>query len=404
MNIDLAGKKILVTGGTGFIGGRVVEKLVEERSSQVRVLLRNYLRALRIARYPIEMVRGDINDPNEVTRAAEGCDIIIHCAYGNSGDDESRRAVNVVGTRNVLNAAVRARVKRFVHLSTVQVYGRLANGDIDETASRRHFGHSYSDSKLDAEEVALEYFRNHGLPLVILQPTVVYGPYSLIWTESVLSSFRRERQILVDNGDGFCNAVYIDDLANAVLLACVRDGAVGESFLISAAQPVTWREFYGSYEQMLGISATVPMSVAEADAYDVKNRNSGPSIFKEAFSMLREDVVFRQRLLATREMSLAKRITVSLLGEEARVSIKRRLKGGDGVCPIQNGHVETRPIGLLRFPLDAKFYQTRARIRIDKAKRLLGYEPSFDLALGMKCTEQWARWANLLQLLLYSII
>lgn len=392
----LSGKKILVTGGTGFIGGRVVEKLVQECNASVRVMLRNFARALHIARYPIELVYGDMNELGQVTAAAEGCDIIVHCAYGSSGDDATRRSANVLGTKNVLDAAVRAGVKRFVHLSTVQVYGPLSDGDLDETKARRYFGDGYSDSKFDAEKVVLEYFAKHGLPVIILQPTIVYGPNSSIWTTNLLSSLRRERHILVDNGDGYCNAVYVDDLADAVLLAAVRDEGVGQTFLISGEEPVTWRDFYGSYERMLGISATIPMSAVEAEAYDIKNRSRGPSIFREGLSILREEPTLRERLLNTRELALLKGLTALLLPADIRVSMKRRIKGENGAGGLPTAPVEKRPIRLLSFPLDTKFYKARARVRIDKAKRLLGYEPAFDLPAGMKRIEQWARWANLL--------
>jgi nucleoside-diphosphate-sugar epimerase len=396
MLLDFSEKKILVTGGTGFIGGRVVDKLIRECNAKVRVMLRNFARALHIARYPVELVYADMNNAAEVMAAAEGCDIIIHCAYGSSGDDATRRSANVLGSKAMLEAAVQAGVKRFVHLSTVQVYGPLSDGDVDENSPKRYFGDSYSDSKLDAEKVVLEYFTRHGLPVVILQPTIVYGPNSLIWTTNLLSSLRRERHILVDNGEGYCNAVYIDDLVTAILLAAAKDEAVGHSFLVSGEQPITWREFYGSYERMLGISATVPMSVAEAELYDVKNRSRGPSLLTETLSILRQDPLLRQRLLQTRELSLLQSVTGRVLPAEICDSMKRRIRGENGAVELQNGQVDSRPVRLLSFPLDARFYKSRARVRIEKAKRLLGYEAAFDLAAGMERTEQWARWANLL--------
>ena len=242
----------------------------------------------------------------------------------------------MLGTKLVLEAALRAGVKRFVHLSTVQVYGSLPDGDLDETMPKRYFGDSYSDSKLDAEEVALEYFAKHGLPVVILQPTVVYGPNSLIWTTYLLSSLRRERHILVDNGDGYCNAVYVDDVIDAILLAAIRDDAVGESFLISGEQPTTWRDFYGSYERMLGIAATVPMSAANAEAYSIKNRSRSLSLFKESLSILRQDPSLRERILNTREMGVLQGVIGSLLPADVRASLKRRMKGENGGSGLQD--------------------------------------------------------------------
>ena len=402
MRHALNGKKVLVTGGTGLIGGRVAEKLVQECNAGVRILLRNFARALRVARYPVELAYGDLTEIDQVSRAAEGCDIVVHCAYGNSGDEAVRRSVNVLGTKNALEAALRARVKRFVHISTMQVYGPLPDGDIDESVPRRYFGHAYSDSKLEAEELVLEYARQHGLPAVILQPTIVYGPYSLIWTVNLLSSLRKQRHILVDGGFGFCNAVYVDDVADSILLAAVRDEAVGESFMISAEHPVTWRDFYAGYERMLGFSGTIPMPAEEAKAYEA-TAGMGTSLIRETLSILRKDPLLRQRLLNTREVAFFKEVAAALLPENVHQSLKRRIKGENGNKPMADGDrslktvkVEARQIRPLRFPMDVRYYQARARIRIDKAKRLLGYEPSFDLAAGMKCTQQWAAWANLL--------
>jgi nucleoside-diphosphate-sugar epimerase len=386
---DLSRKRILVTGATGFIGGRVVEKLILEYHASVRVLVRNYVRALRVARYPVEMVGGDVTDADDVERAAKGCDHVIHCAYGSSGTPEAQRAVNVQGTRNILEVVSRSGA-RLIHLSTVQVYGPLQDGDLDETTPRRYFGDSYSNSKLDAENLVLDYVSHRRLPAIILQPTVVYGPYAPTWTESVLKRLKRGRQILVNGGDGLCNAVYIDDVADAILLALVHDTAVGESFLISGDRPVTWREFYGSYERMLGESATVSMSVKEA-----RRQKRGEGILEAALGLLRDEPT-RRRLAAAREAAMVRRLVRSLLPVATRQSIKDALQGVDATGRPAAARVATKPVLPLSFPLDARFYAAKTTVRIDKAKRLLGYQPGFDLESGMRWTEKWARWANLL--------
>src|SRR5436305_15155746 len=110
------------------------------------------------------------------------------------------------------------------------VYGQTTDGDLDETAPRRRFGNAYSDSKLEAEQIAL----SSGLPVAVLQPTAVYGPYGGVWTEAVIRALKAGRQILVNGGDGLGNAVYVDDLVSAMLLAAVKVGVVREPFLISA--------------------------------------------------------------------------------------------------------------------------------------------------------------------------
>src|SRR5437899_10163551 len=102
--MSLQGKKVLVTGGTGFIGGRLVERLVLEWGAQVRVLVRNFAHAVRVARFPIEMVPGDTTDANAMKSAAKGCDAIFHCAYGATADPEKQKAIALKAVEAVAQA------------------------------------------------------------------------------------------------------------------------------------------------------------------------------------------------------------------------------------------------------------------------------------------------------------
>jgi nucleoside-diphosphate-sugar epimerase len=392
MQLDFAGKNVLVTGGTGFIGGRLVEKLVLDCHADVRVLVSHLARAFRVARFPVEIIHGDVTELSDVERAVRGCEVVFHCAYGNQGDNKRRRLVNVVGTKNVLAAALRAKTKRVVHLSTVLVYGfAKTDGDLDESAPKRYSKNVYSDSKLAAEKFALHYAQTHKLPVVVIQPTEVYGPFGTAWTLNVLQQLKAGKVILVNGGDGLCNAVYVDDVVSAILLAAVKEEAVGQAFLISGEQPGTWREFYNRFELMLGNSATVSMSKAEAKSYRRKARG----IVQETLSVLREEPRVLERLLQTREAAYLKQIGFSLLPERSWHYLKEKILNGGKTDQQQR----VPKINNLIHPLNSlmvDFYAAKTRIRIDKAKKLLGYQPVFDFESGMKLTEQWARWANLL--------
>jgi nucleoside-diphosphate-sugar epimerase len=226
----------------------------------------------------------------------------------------------------------------------------------------------------------------------VLQPTAVYGPYGGVWTEAVLRALKGGRQILVNRGDGLGNSVYVDDLVSAMLLAAVRDAAVGEAFLISGEEPVTWRELYGRFERMLGSERrTVDMTEAEALAYWRRWKRGQPHLVGEALRILKGEQPIRERIERTREGVWLREMASTVLPE----SVQRRIKAGLGGGRRASLPVTELPVHPLT-PEMIGFLLPRTRVRIDKAKRLLGYRPAFDFAAGMDLTEQWARWANLL--------
>ena len=393
MKADLNGKTVLITGGTGFVGSRLVEKICRDHEANVRVLVRDLSRVPRIARFPIEIVRGDVLQRSDVDRAIEGCDIVFHCAYGNQGPGKIRWKVNVEGTRNVAQAALRSHVGRFVHVSTWAVYGHPPDGDLGESASRRHSNYDYADSKLQAERIVFEHSRRFGLPVVVIQPTVVYGPYAP-WIADVLDQLKSGRVILVNGGEGLCNAVYIDDVINAMLLAASADKGLGEAFLISGEEPVTWERFYRTLESMLGLSRTVNMTSAEARAY-ARKAGRKQSLSHQLIGVLREEPQLLSRLLNTREVA-----AMSTFARPSMKRVARKIVKSLAEKTRDNLSAGNSPSELPIHPLDSwsiRRLESKIRARIDKAKGLLGYRPAFSFETGIKLTEQWARWANLLE-------
>ena len=383
-------RRVLVTGGTGFIGGRLVERLAGKPGVGLRVLISDFARAARVARFDAELVRGDVADPDTVLRAAEGCDTIFHCAYGGRGSAAERHRITVEGTRAVLDAGLAVAARRVVHVSTMLVYGMGVEGDLDESAPRRRSRVAYADAKIEAEALALRYASEHGLPVSVIQPTTVYGPFGRGWTARVLDDLRTGRVILVDGGVGHANPVYVDDVVDALLAAAASEHAVGEAFLVSGGERVTWREFYGCFERMLGFTSTVSMPRDEAKAvYARLQRRTG--VLRELVAVVREHPEVRRRIGATREVALVRRLLVPVMARRSRAAVAPRAAadtrpgGRDSRSPVHGVH-----------PAYVDFLAATTVVRIDKARRLLGYEPRFDLARGMAMTERWARWANLL--------
>ena len=196
--MKLNGKTVMVTGATGLLGGAVVRMLLARGGVHLRAFARDRQRADIFADDPVEISLGDIIDRDAVSRAMAGCDVVIHSVMATGGGDTQQ--INVEGTRNLLDAAVDEGVDRLVHVSSVAVYHPVSDGVVDEVHAKEPDGSgtSYHDTKLDSEILALEYARERGLSVVVLQPVAVYGPRGGYWSVRVLELLRDHTMLLVD--------------------------------------------------------------------------------------------------------------------------------------------------------------------------------------------------------------
>ena len=236
-------QSIFVTGATGFIGGRVCERLVQAGASRVRALVHSPHRAARIARLPIELCPGNLLDPGSLREALAGASLVIHCGLGDA------RAI-VQGTENLLRICVQSGVKRFVHMSTTAVYGLTPPpGCETEEAPVRLTGDQYCDNKARAEQVVLK-FGKRGLSAVILRPSIVCGPFSA-WSTRLIENLRDNRVVLIDDGRGSCNTTYVDNLVDAIFLSLENEQAIGHTFFITDGEAITWGDFIRAHIAML---------------------------------------------------------------------------------------------------------------------------------------------------------
>jgi nucleoside-diphosphate-sugar epimerase len=268
-------RRILVTGAGGFIGGRTVEALLQcPELGQVVPSLRRWSTMARIGRYPVEPVQCDLMDRDQLKTALNGIDSVIHCAVGG-------RDATVEGTRNLLNAALEAGVRRVVHVSTIDVYGR-AEGEVDEETPHELTGRAYGDSKIEAEKVCLEAV-GRGLEVVIIRPTIVYGPFSDTWTVAFADRlWSRGWKLPASACSGTCNLVYVDDLVRALLLAVDADVAPGRSFNINGPAPLTWQAYVEALNEELGLP---PLDLPPEQSARLKSRLTQPvrTVVKAAY-------------------------------------------------------------------------------------------------------------------------
>jgi nucleoside-diphosphate-sugar epimerase len=376
----------LVTGATGFIGGRLVEHLVA-RGVRVRVLTSDLRHCSRVARMPVELRRGNLDHPATLAAATAGCSLVFHCAYRFGGSAEEQRRANVEGTVALARAALAAGARRFVHFSSVAAYGPPRDGRLDERTPPRP-GDDYTNTKQAIELALLDLHRRERAPVVILQPTIVYGPFGAVWTTRLIEQLRDHRVALPRSGTGLCNAVYVDDVVQAALRASAVDAAVGRSFLVSGAQPVTWAEFYGHYERICGGNRLLLLD-DEAYARTLAAEQRRVSVLNRTRSFLARRAALRNRVLGSPPLSWVNAAGRAILPRGVQARLGARYEALWQLPP--------EPSVPLFFPDPGNEALIRARQEVDisHARAVLGYAPEFDLSRGMELCGAWARWANL---------
>lgn len=223
-----------MTGGTGFIGSRVVKRL-RDRGDEVTVLAR---RPEKAAGLDAETIHGDLGDADAIRRGVEGCQAVFHIAADyRVGMPRSKREAmydaNVSGTERVLDAAADAGVDRIVYVSTVNAFGNTGGGIVDETFRReesRGFLSYYDETKYLAHRVAEERARG-GAPVVIVQPGLVYGPGDHAIVGELIDQASTGKMPAKAFPDLGYNAAFVDDVADGILLAHDR-GHPGQSYVL----------------------------------------------------------------------------------------------------------------------------------------------------------------------------
>ena len=247
---------VLVTGASGFIGGSLIETMFLNGQRGFKAGIHTWGSAARIGRFPVEIVKMDLMESSDIENALEGVSAIVHCAKGTE-------EVTVEGTRNLLKIAFKKGIKRFIHMSTTEVYGNV-EGVIDENSPFQYTGNAYNRMKIDAEKACWEFYEK-GLPVTVLRPSIVYGPFSKNWTVHFAKMLiAGEWGIYEKIGEGSCNLVYIDDLTRAILISLEDEKAVGKAFNIVGPEVVTWNRYFEMFNESLGLAPLKTINTTKA--------------------------------------------------------------------------------------------------------------------------------------------
>ncbi len=235
----MASDRILVTGGTGFTGGHLCERLVRD-GYRVRALVRCPERAHHLRRWGVDVVAGDLLDTESLAQAVDKIDVVYHLAALFRPENVSRLdmwRVNAQGTQDLLDVSVRAGVQRFVHCSTVGVHGDVKRPPATEAAPYGP-GDAYQDAKTAGEQVVLRYRDADRLPIVVFRPAGIYGPRDLRFLK-LFKAIQKRTFIMLGAGEILYQLIYIDDLIDGVLRCGAATKALGEVFILTGDEPLT---------------------------------------------------------------------------------------------------------------------------------------------------------------------
>lgn len=264
--------KVLVTGGSGYIGSAVVKELLETKE-KVKVLVRETDNLRNLERLDVELVYGDITDFHSIAGALQGCDRVFHLAAIYAiwlPDPKMMYRVNVQGTKNVLEACLQKKIKKVVYTSSVAALGahgkdRPANESVQ--FNLWHTKDNYYISKYRAEQLALDYFRR-GLPVVIVNPTNPCGAHDIMPTPNGQLIINIIKGKLPGYVDGGINVSDIGDTAKGHVLA-MEKGRAGEKYVLGNTN-VSVKEYFDLIAQLGGGKAPsikIPKSVAVISGY-----------------------------------------------------------------------------------------------------------------------------------------
>lgn len=233
----------LVTGASGFIGSHIADRCLKD-GYQVRVLVRKGNGAIPdLANRDVTVIEGDIRDASAVSRAVEGCDIVFHAAAVTSdwGELQDFIDINVGGTRNVAEAALRTRVGRLVYISTIELFDHMKSERIDEGMPCHIRNQPYPDTKIAATRLIWEYAAR-GLEVSVVYPAMVYGPGDRTVFPLIADGLSKG-MLFYWAWHARMNLVYIDNLVDLVMLAATHPEAAGEGFLACDSTVPTFEAF-----------------------------------------------------------------------------------------------------------------------------------------------------------------
>lgn len=318
LNHALNGKQVLVTGATGFIGGRLAQRVAAEEGAVVTGTGRQLDKVPFLADLDVKLVRADLQDTAVMGQLMAGQEIVFHCAAlraKHQANDDVAETINSTVIESLMRLAAEADVRRFIHVSSMNAYGPPQRPVVDETHPLNiNQRDTYGRTKALGEVVAWQTAAALDLELVVVRPGMVYGPRSDGWSIRMVEVLQKGLPVIFGGGRGNTYQVYIDNLIDGMLLTAVLPQAAGEAFNF-VDPPVSWRTFFNYYAAMCGEKPrAVPMWAAKILAFASEKLNLALPLTRERLEYYIQSPTF--------PLTKAK----ELLGYQPRVDIDEGMK------------------------------------------------------------------------------
>ncbi len=248
--------KVLVTGAAGFLGGHLIDMLIE-RGDEIRAMVRpvedsTYVRSLK----GVEVVYGDLTDEESLKRAVEGVQRVynVGAKTGPWGLEDVYRAINVQGLASLINVSMEAGVERIVHASSITVYGHHLHGLVTEDYPFHAEDNPYSRTKIAGEKLIANLVKDRGAPVVIVRPGWIYGPRDNASFGKYVARVESGKFFLMGSGNNIVPVVYVRDVAQGLIKAGdAGDEVIGRAYTLAGAQRVTQAEYLNTIADALGV-------------------------------------------------------------------------------------------------------------------------------------------------------
>ncbi len=367
-------KRVVVTGGTGFVGGHLVEALCEHGAREIILPVRSFRNGANVGRFPVKMERVDLLNPTELRAVTQNAQHVFHFAFGRDGENTAR--VTVEGTKNVVEAAIANGAESVVVLSTTAVFGDPGGArSVDESFPYAPTN-EYEKLKMAAEVWTLARAKQETKTRgVVINSACIYGPRGKTFTELPAQLLRENQFAWIEQGRGMVNYVFVKNLCDAILLAATQLNTRGERFIVSDGA-TTWRDFF---TLLFGERAAALASHTRAELETRAMRNA-PGMRDLIRALVRNPELWRV-VRENPRLARAKQIV-------GRITPRLYQQVQDSRAPAASTN-HTPPLSPPPAWLADLYGVTTTQLSSAKAQRVLGWTPRVSLADGQAVSRAW---------------